>query len=82
MPKLISGHIKMEVPVHHEMIVKCKLEVLSFHILSARLKHQMVVDINTQGLSYAKNSAVCTEFPMLSKFNFSQWKTYFSQLYI
>ena len=37
MPKVISGHIKVEVPVpvHHEIIVECKLEVLSFHILSA-----------------------------------------------
>ena len=25
----------------------------------------------------AKNSVVCTEFPMCSKFNFSQRKTYF-----
>ena len=82
MPKVISGHIKIEVPVHQEIIVECKLEVLSFHILSARVKHQIVVDINIQGFSYAKNSAACTEFPMYSKFNFSQWKTYFSQLYI
>ena len=71
MPKLISGHIKIEVPVHHEIIVECKLEVLSFHILSARAKHQMVVDINIQGLSYAKNSAVCTElyFPIIYLIN-------------
>ena len=82
MPEIISGRIKIEVPVHHEIIVECKLEVLSFHILSAWVKHQMVVDINIQGLSYAKNSAVCTEFPMHSKFSFSQWKIYFSQLYI
>ena len=82
MPKVISGLIKIEVSVHHEIIVECKLEVLSFHILSAWVKHQMVVDINIQGLSYAKHSAVCTEFPMHSKFIFSQWKTYFSQLYI
>ena len=30
-------------------------------MLSAWVKHQMVVDINIQGLSIAKNSAVCTE---------------------
>ena len=72
MPKVISGHIKIDVPVHHEIIVVCKLEVLSFQLLSARVKHQMVVDINIQGLSYAKNSAACTEFPRYSKFNFSQ----------
>ena len=82
MPKVISGHIKIEVPVRHEIIVECKLEVLSFHILSAWVKHQMAVDINIQGLSYIKKSAACAEFPMHSKFNFSQWKTYFSQLYI
>ena len=82
MPKVISGHIKTEVPVYHKIIVECKVEVLSFHILSAWVKHQMVVDINIQDLSYAKNSAACTEFPMRSKFNFSQWKTYFSQIYI
>ena len=77
MAKVISGHIKTEVPVHHEIIAECKLEVLSFQMLSAWVKHQMVVDVNIQGLSYVKNSAVCTEFPMPSKFNFSQWKTYF-----
>ena len=82
MPKVISDHIKTELPVHHENIVECKLEVLSFHMLSGWVKHQMVVDINIQGLSYAKNSALCTGFPMCSKFNFSQWKTSFSQLYI
>ena len=27
-----------------------------------------------------KNSVVCAKFPMGSKFHFSQWKTYFSQL--
>ena len=70
MPKVISGHIKIEVTIHHEIIVECKLKVLSFHILSAWVKHQMVVDINIQGLSYAKNYAVCTEFPM--EFYFSQ----------
>ena len=57
MPKVISAHIKIEVPIHHEIIVECKLEVLSFHILSAWIKHQMAVDINIQGPSYAKNSA-------------------------
>ena len=82
MPKVISGHIEAEVPVHHKIIVECKLEALSFHILSAWVKHQMVIDINIQDLSYAKNSVVCTEFPMRSKFNFSQWETYFSQIYI
>ena len=82
MPKVISGHIKIEVPVHHEIIVECKLEVLSFHILSTWVKHQTVVNLNIQGLSYTTNSAVCTKFPMLSNFKFSQWKTYFSHLYI
>ena len=82
MPKVISGHIKIEVLVHHEIIAECKLEVFSFHIFSAWVKYQMVVDINIQGLSYTKNFAVCTELPMHSKFNFSQWKTYFSQFYI
>ena len=42
----------------------------------------MVVDINIQDLSYAKNSAVCTEFPLGSKFNFSQWKTLFPIIYL
>ena len=28
----------------------------------------------------AKNSAVCPETPMGSKFHFSKWKTYFSQV--
>ena len=72
MPKVISGHIKFEVPVHHEIIVECKLEVRSFHILSARVKHQMVVDINIQGLSYAKNSGpfLCHRIPNVSKIQF------------
>ena len=82
MSKVISGHIKIELPVHYEIIIECNLEVLSFHMLPAWIKHRMVVDINIPGLSYAKNSAVCTEFPMRSKFNFCLWKTYFSQLYI
>ena len=56
MPKVISGHIKIEVPVHHGTIVEIKLEVLSFPILSAWVKHQMVVDINIQGLSCSMNS--------------------------
>ena len=43
--KVISGHIKIELPVHHEIIIECKLEMLSFHMLSAWVKHQMVVDI-------------------------------------
>ena len=60
MPEVISGHIKAEVPVHHKIIVECKLGVLSFNILSAWVKHQIVVEINIQDLSYAKNSAVCT----------------------
>ena len=51
-------------------------------MLSAWVKHQMVVDINNQALLYTKNSTVSTEFPMRSKLNFSQWKTYFPQLYI
>ena len=72
MAKVISGHIKIEVPVHHKTIAECKLEVLSFHILPAWVKHQMVLDVNIQGLSYAKNSALCTEFPTRSKFIFSQ----------
>ena len=37
----------------------------------------MVVDINIQGLSYAKNSTVCMEFPMRSKFNFWPVETIF-----
>ena len=82
MSKVISDHIKIELPVHHENIDECKLEVLSLHMLPAWIKHQMVVDINIQCLSYAKNSALCTEFSMCSKFNFSQWKANFSQLYI
>ena len=45
------------------------LEVLSFHVLSTWVKHQ-IVDINIQGLPNAKNSVVCTEFPLCSKFHF------------
>ena len=77
MPKVISGHIKIEVPVHYVIIIECKLEVLSFHTLPAWVKHRMVVDINIQGLSYAQNSTVCSEFLMRSKFSSCQWKTYF-----
>ena len=51
MPKVISGHIKFELPGHHEIIIECKLELLLFHILSAWVKHQMVVDIILQGFS-------------------------------
>ena len=72
MPKVLSVHIKIEIPVHHEIIVECKLKVLSFHILPAWVKHQIVVDINIQGLSYDKNSAVCTEFPIHSNSIFSK----------
>ena len=43
--KVISGYIKIELPVHHEIIIECKLEMLSFHMLSAWVKHQMVVDV-------------------------------------
>ena len=77
MPKIISGHIKIELPVHYEIIIECKLEVLSFHMLPAWVKYRMVVDINIKGLSYATNSTVCTKFLMRSKFNFRQWKTFF-----
>ena len=56
MSKVISGNIKIEVHVRHEIIAECKLEVLSFHILSAWVKHQMTVDVNIQGHSYAKKS--------------------------
>ena len=73
MPKIISGHIKIELPVHYEIIIECKLEVLSFHMLPAWVKYRMVAEINIQGLSYAKNSTVCTEFLM---------ENIFSQLYI
>ena len=51
--------------------------MLSFHILFAWVKHQ-IVDVNIQDLSYAKNSVVYIEFPMCWKFNFSWCKTYFS----
>ena len=54
MPKIISGHIKIELPVHYEIIIECKLEVLLFHMLPAWVKYRMVAEINTQGLSYAK----------------------------
>ena len=27
MPKVISGNIKIEFPVHHEIIIECKFEV-------------------------------------------------------
>ena len=74
MPKIISCHIKIELPVHYEIIIECK--VLSFHMLPAWVKYRMVVDINIQGLSSAKNSAVCTEFLMCSKLNFCLWKTF------
>ena len=37
--------------------------MLSFHILFAWVKHQ-IVDVNIQYLSYAKNSVVYIEFPM------------------
>ena len=67
----------------NEIIDECKqlvLEVLSFHVLPTWVKHQ-IVDINIQGLPNAKNSVVCTEFPMFSKFHFSHWKIYFSQFF-
>ena len=60
MPKVISGHIKIELPL---FIMKSLLNV-------NLIKHRMVVDINIQGLSYGTNATVCTEFPMPSKFNF------------
>ena len=28
MRQVISGHIKIELPVHHEIIIECKLEVI------------------------------------------------------
>ena len=52
MPKVISGHIKIELPVHYEIIIECKLEVLSFHMLPAWVKHRIMPKI----LQYVQNS--------------------------
>ena len=49
-------------------------------MLSAWVKHQ-TVDKIFKAFPNAKNSAVCTEFPMCSKLHFSQWKIYFSQYF-
>ena len=72
MLKIVSGQIKIYLPVHHEIIFERKLEVLYFHMLAAWIKHQMVVDINIQHFFYAQNHVVCTELPIYSKLNFSQ----------
>ena len=72
MLKIVSGHIKIYLPVHHEIIFERKLEVLYFHMLAAWIKHQMVVDINIQDFFHAKNPAVCTKLPIYSKLNFSE----------
>ena len=63
--KVISGHTKY--------VNKKALKVLSFHMLSAWVKHQIV-----RCFLEAKISAVCTEFSMCLKFHFSQWKNTFS----
>ena len=55
---------------NHCWIQTCILKMLSFHILFAWVKHQ-IVDVNIQDLSYAKNPVVYIEFPMCLKFNFS-----------
>ena len=81
MTRVISGHTKTELRFIMKLLLNVNLEC-SFHMLSAWVKHQMVVDINNQAPLYTKNSTVSTEFPMRSKLNFSQWKTYFPQLYI
>ena len=62
MPIAISDHTEtlnftqIQLPVHREIIVEYKLvlEVLSFYMLSARVKHQKG-DINLQGLSLGQN---------------------------
>ena len=72
MAEVISSHNKTYLLVYHEIIFK----VLSFHRLSAWVKHQ-IVDVNIQGVSYAKNSVefpIPTELSMNSKFNSSLWK--------
>ena len=56
MAEVISSHNKTYLLVYHEIIFK----VLSFHRLSAWVKHQ-IVDVNIQGVSYAKNYV---EFPI------------------
>ena len=56
MAEVISSHNKTYLLVYHEIIFK----VLSFHRLSAWVKHP-IVDVNIQGVSYAKNSV---EFPI------------------
>ena len=51
MPRVISGHTKILLPVHHGIIVEYKLEyLLSFHMLFTWVKHQ-AVDININSLS-------------------------------
>ena len=64
-----SNFTYIQLPVHHEIIVECKLvlKVLSFQIFSTWIKHK-IVDINIQ----------CTGFPMGSKLHFLQWEIYFS----
>ena len=59
------------------IVLKPVLEVLSFHILSVWVKHQ-IANIN-RTVPSAKIYVVFAEFPMGLKFHFFQWKTYFSQ---
>ena len=49
-------------------------------MFSAWVNHRIVYKM-FKAFSNIKNSAVCTEFPMCSKFNFSQWETYFSEFF-
>ena len=64
MAEVISSHNKTYLLVYHEIIFK----VLSFHRLSAWVKHQ-IVDVNIQGVSYAKNSV---EFPIPTELQWVQ----------
>ena len=67
----------MQLHVHHEIIADCKLvlEVLSFHMLSAWVKHQ-IVDIYLGFFLMPKKSGVCTELLICSKLHLFKWKTF------
>ena len=82
MPKIISGHIKNELPIHYEISIECKLEVLSFHMLPAWVKYRMVVDINIQGLFYVKKFYSMLRIPNAFKIQFLPVENIFFQLYI
>ena len=56
----------------HEIF--CKLYTLSKLVL-----YTFTFSLASRAFGRAKYTVVCTEFPMGSKFHFSQWKIYSSQ---